>query len=665
MNPEELGQQPPDALDPSMTQDQQPQMVEEVNKPDTSMTEQEQRDFIHKALRRFRLASNGMDDHHKRWALIDQFDRGRQWDNVQIPVWIPKPITNLIRYVRTTKRANLAMNVPQANFVPMTPSDISLVSKLQRAYEHVWDQEKVPMVVRRCVDRSILQGTSIAYVYAEENIRGKYYGEGHPDNQLYRYDVKIKKLNNAQFYIDPSAYTITEAKFFTITEPLSFSEVKNNPTFREFAGDKLKKLKFADLQRDNDASGDIFDRPVTKSTMTLQSETGDEMCTMHVHWERYRNEEGAWQVDVSYFLWNTDFLLYRIEDFKPSIYPFAVYYDEEEDNSFWGTSTAMDMLENQKIINKTAQAASIIGTLHQNPQKVVLRESGINAAEMSRTGTLAGKVWTSNVPNAVETLTPPDIPKGLFDIEDRMKNDIKDMAGITEAYTGESVGSLTTSTGVDSLIQRSTIRDRDKALQIDQFVEDLSNIIAQFILVYWTEARPIMTRKTNGTAEFEQWTPVPPEQYENLEWRVRSDVYAKAPVTAASKSQQADNLMQMQGQFQYDPPLITVEEWIEMKDFPNKADILARMEMDRINKQNQDQQTLVDQINQIISQAQQIKSQGATDDQVNQQITPMVQQIVQQTFTSGQNQGAAQSMSGSSAPQGTTSPTAMGNMQQG
>jgi hypothetical protein len=665
MNPEDLlGQQPPDALDPSMMQEEPPTVVEEVNKPDNSLSEQEERDLIQKALRRFRIASNGMDDHHKRWALIDQFDRGRQWDNVQIPVWIPKPITNLIRYVRTTKRANLAMTVPQANFVPMTPSDVDLVSKLQRAYEHVWDQEKVPMVVRRCVDRSILQGTSIAYVFAEENIRGKYYGEGHPDNQLYRYDVKIKKLNNAQFYIDPSAYNIPEAKFFTITESLSFSEVKNNPTFRQFAGDKLKKLKFADLQRDNDASGDIYDRPVTKSTMTLQSETGDEMCTMHVHWERYQNEEGAWQVDVSYFLWNTDFLLYRIEDFKPSIYPFAVLYDEEEDNSFWGTSTAMDMLENQKIINKTAQAASIIGTLHQNPQKVVLRESGINAAEMSRTGTLAGKVWTSNVPNAVETLTPPDIPKGLFDIEDRMKNDIKDMAGITEAYTGESVGSLTTSTGVDSLIQRSTIRDRDKALQIDQFVEDLSNIIAQFILVYWTEARPIMTRKANGTAEFEQWTPVQPEQCDNLEWRVRSDVYAKAPVTAASKSQQADNLMQLQGQFQYDPPLITVEEWIEMKDFPNKADILARMEIDRKNKQAQDQQSLVDQINQIIGQAQQIKAQGATDDQVNQQITPMVQQIVQQTFTSGQNQGSAQSMSGA-APQGTTSPNALGNMTQG
>jgi hypothetical protein len=411
--------------------------------------------------------------------------------------------------------------------------------------------------------------------------------------------------------------------------------------------------------------GDIFDRPTSKSSETLQADTDDQMVTLHVHWERFRNEDGAWQVDVSYFLWNTDFLLYRIEDFKPSVLPFAVYYDEEEDNSFWGTSIAMDMLENQKIINKTSQAASIIGTLHQNPQKIVLRESGINAAEMSRTGTLAGKVWTSNVPNAVEVIQPPDIPKGLFEIEDRMKNDIKDMAGITEAYTGESVGSLTTSTGVDSLIDRSTIRDKDKSIQIDGFVEELSELIVQFILVYWQEERPIMTRKRNGQAAFETWKPLPATVVDNLQWRVRSDVYAKAPITAASKSQQADNLMQLQGQFQYDPPIITPEEWIEMKDFPNKEDILYRMEQDRINKQNQDQQQLIDQINQIIEQGRQIKKTGVTDDQLNQQLQPMIQELVQNTFTQGQNQGSANSMSGSSAPQGTTSPTAMGNMTQG
>jgi hypothetical protein len=659
MNPEELAAMMAQAQGQGEEQ-QAPTTVEEVNQPDDTMNEEQQRRFVQKAYHRFEIAQKEMGEHHKLWRLIDLFDRSRQWDTVKVPVWIPKPVTNLIRYVRTTKRANLGQNIPTATFIPYTPLDIQLVNQMQKAYNHVWDEQKIPMMVRRCVDRGLLHGTSIAYVYAEENIRGKYYGEGNENNQLYRYDVKVKRLNNANFYIDPNAYFLDEARYVTITENLSFSDVKNNQTFREFAGKKLTQLNFADLERKDNATGDIFDRPTKKSDTSLDPETGDEMCTLHIHWERYRNEDGAWQVDVSYFIYNTDFLVYRIEDFKPSIYPFAVLYDEEEDNSFWGTSTAMDMLENQKIINKTAQAASIIGTLHQNPQKVVQRDSGINAAEMSRTGTLAGKVWTSNIPNAVEIIQPPDIPKGLFEIEDRMKMDIKDMAGITEAYTGESVGSLTTSTGVDSLIDRSTIRDRDKSLQIDRFVEDLSNIIVQFILVYWTEERPIMTRKKNGDAEFDVWKPLPANVIENLEWRVCSDVYAKAPVTQASKSQQADNLMQLQGQFQFDPPVITPEEWIEMKDFPNKEDILARMQEDRINKQNQDASALSQQILQIIGQAQAMKGQGLTDDNVNQQIQPMIDQLVQSTFTQGQNQGSANQMAG--APSGTISPTAMGNM---
>lgn len=629
------------------------------------LSEDEQQERIRKYSRRFQKAENAMGDLHRLWKTLDLFDRGKQWDNAQIPVWIPKPITNLIRYVRTTKRANLAQNIPQAEFIPMTPLDAPLVRQLQKAYDHVWDEQKVPMTIRKCIDRGLLYGTSIAYVYAEENIRGKYFGDNHPSNQLYRYDIKVKRINNANFYIDPTAYTLQEAKWITITENLALSDVKNNPIFREYAGEKLKNLTYADIQRDSNAAGDIFQRSVTKTGQSLEHETGDEMVTLHIHWERYRNEEGRWQVDVSYFLWNTDFLLYRIEDFKPSVYPFAVFYDEEDDNSFWGTSISMDILENQKVINKTAQAASIIGTLHQNPQKVVLRESGINAAEMSRTGTLPGKVWTSNIPNAVETIQPPDIPKGLFEIEDRMKADIKDIAGLNEAYVGNSVGSLTTSTGVDSLIERATIRDRDKSLQIDQFVEDLSNLIAQFILVYWQEPRPIMTRMKNGDVKFEEWKPVPLNVVENLEWRVRSNVYAKAPMTQAYKSQMADNLMQMQGQFQFDPPIITPEEWIEMKDFPNKEDILARMQKDRIRKQNQDAAALQQAILNLIAQSQQLKAQGLTDEEVQAQITPMIDEIIQQTFTSGQNQGTANQLPNSGAPAGTFGVSEMGNMVKG
>jgi hypothetical protein len=60
-----------------------------------------------------------------------------------------------------------------------------------------------------------------------------------------------------------------------------------------------------------------------------------------------------------------------------------------------------------------------------------------------------------------------------------------------------------------------------------------------------------------------------------------------------------------------------------------------------------------------------MKSQGATDQQVNQTLSPMIQEMVTTTFTTGTQQGSAASMSTSGAPAGTMSPTAMGNMTQG
>jgi hypothetical protein len=633
---------------------------------------EEEKELISKYVRRGKKAVSAMGDLHRDWKMIDLFDRGRQWDMVNLPVWLPKPITNLIRYVRTTKRANLALNVPQATLTPLTPIDDGFVKLLQKAYEHVWDEEKVPLTIRRCVDRSLLQGTSIAYVYVEENVRGKYFGEGHEHNQLYKYDVKVKRINNGNFFIDPDAYTINEAKFIDITENRSFSDVKNDPMFKEYAGDKLAKLKYADLQRDSNATGDIFDRDILQQNTSNDNATGDELCTVHIHWERFRNSDGEWQVDCSYFLWNTDFLLYRVEGTHVNKYPFVVLYDEEEENSFWGSSTAMDILENQKIINKADQAASIIATMNQNPQKVVLRESGINAAEMSRTGTLPGKVWTSNVDPriAVQSIQPPDIPKGLFEMGDRMKADVKDMTGITEAYTGQSVGSLTTSSGVDSLIERSSIRDKDKSVQIDAFVEELSELIIQFIICYWKEPRPIMTRQQNGNAQYETWIPVDDKVSKNLEYRLRSDVFAKAPMTQASKRSQADKLMQMQGQFQYDPPIITPEEWISMQDFDTKEDILSRMQRDRQAKQAQEGKNIQQSIMQLVKQAEMLRGKGLTEQQVDQQIQPMVQQILQTTFSAGASQtaeqmGMASAPSPSGGQSGNMSQTASANMNSG
>lgn len=622
---------------------------------------------------RFNKAHQAVLTRHRQWAVLDQFDRGEQWKDANIPPWVPKPVTNFIRFVRTLKRANLASAIPKARFTPEYPQDEELVVRLQKAYDHVWETENVGRIIRRAIDRSLLQGTSIAYIYTDTMyVGGRYFGEGNPANQLYQGKICIKRWPNARFFPDPDATRLDECKWIETTEILPLSQVKENPAFRKYCEEqgnlkKLDALNTDELERDDNSSGTIYNRE-NKVTDSGQNIQGDEMATVHAHWERYY-EGGKWHLDVTYYLRNTDFFLLRIEDMQPNEYPFAVLYDEEEEEEFWGSSTAMDMLENQKIVNKLQQTASILGVLHQNPQKIVFRESGINAQELARTGTLPGKVWTSNVPGeqAIRVLEPMDIPKGLFDLDDRTQQNIRQIVGINEAYTGQSVGSLTTSTGVADLIERATIRDKDKMVQIDEFVERISDLVVLNILYNWQDERPITTVAPDGRPQFDAWEPVDKLTAENLNWRVKSNVYAKAPMTQASRRQQADKLMQMQGQFQFNPPLLVPEEWVKMQEFDDEQAIISRMEQDRKRLEAEKAQSLAQQMVALSQQAAELARQGMSQQQISQLLTQAAQQVLDQTKQQEVKNGISsqQPQAQSQTPKGVTGEVAMANMARG
>lgn len=633
---------------------------------------------VSKMYSRFLKSEVEMIPRHKKWVTLDTFDRGDQWKDAAIPPWVPKPVTNFVRFIRTLKRANLASNIPKTRFSPVYPQDEPIITKLQKAHDHVWEAEKVPLIVRRGVDRSLLQGTSIAHIYNDDTyVGGRYYGEGNPANQLYQGKICVKRFPNVNFFPDPDAYRLEDCKWIDTTELLSLAQVKENPAFQKYCKEhgsekRLKEITTQQIDWDDSANGTVFNRD-TKPGEGGPIE-GDEMITLHTHWERYY-KAGKWHLNVTYYLRNLDFYLLQIEDVQPNEYPFAILYDEEEENEFWGSSTCMDILENQKIVNKLQQTAAILGVLHQNPQKVVFRESGINAQELARTGTLPGKVWTSNVPHdqAVGIIKPMDIPKGLFDLDDRTQNNIRAMVGVNEAYTGQSVGSLTTSTGVDSLIERATIRDKDKMLQIDAFVERISHLIVLFIVHKWDDERPITTVAPNGQPQYDTFDPLDKLTKDNLEWRVQSNVYAKAPMTQAAKRQQADKLLQTQGQFQFNPPVITPEEWVKMQEFDEQADILRRMEADRQRMEQDKANNIAEQIATLAQQATQLAQQGKSSDEIAQVIQQQAQQMVQQTQAQETKNGISSQQSGQQAPaaaeaqmpKGVTSQVSMANMANG
>lgn len=644
------------------------------DRPDSSEQESERiRHQIATMTQRFNRAEQAVKSKHNAWNVLDIFDRGRQWEDTNLPPWIPKPVHNMLRQTRILKRSNLASAIPAAHYAAIHEDQKDAVAMLQRAYKHVWDTQKVTNTIRRCIDRIFLYGTQIACVYNEEDISGAYYGEKDPNNRLYQGIIKVKRFPVTNFFPDPAAYCIEECKFIETTEVSTLEAVKSNRAFKKYAGDKLNRLKSGTYNLNDDESGAILDRE-NKPLDGMTTDKKDERVVIHAHWETVYTEEGRKQFNVSYYLPGTDFFLLRRENIKPAVYPFAVLHDEEEDNDFWGSGTAGDILEKQKLINKTEQSASVIGTLNQNPQKIVARESGINGQDMAKSGSQPGKVWVTNIDptRSVYTIPVPDIPKGLFDLKDRNIADIKDYVGMNEAYMGNSVGSLTTSTGVNSLIERATVRDKDKMIQIDTFVESISDLIVLFIIEKWKEKRPIINSGPAGRVDNYMFDPDVIKQIgvDNLQWFVKSDVYASAPVTQALKRQQADQMLQVQMQFNPDPAIITIEEWLHMQDFDNKDEILARMQRDRAAKEARKATDMAQVVTQLAEQARQLAYEGVPQDQITQQITQQASEILQQqdqaALINGSGEGrqrdAAQQPEG---PAGSTGQTAMNNMTRG
>jgi hypothetical protein len=627
---------------------------------------------VEKYWMRFLIAESAVSKIHDKWTEIDKFDRGEQWKDLNIPPWVPKPVTNYIRYVRTMKRASLASGIAQPNFTPLHEDDVEIVRLLQLANNHVWEDIHVDRLVRHCIDRALLQGTAIAYIYTDDNvIAGKYYKEKDPRNQLYQGDIRVKRWPVENFFPDPDAYRLEDCKWIDTTEIVALRNVQNNPAFIKYCKeqgtfDKLMNLPINELEYDDDASGTIYERDWTPME-TPKMLPGDYVVTLHTHWERYYYE-GKWHLRVTYWMRNTDFFLLRLEDVEPNCYPFAVLYDEKEENTFWGLGTAHDIMENQKIVNKLQQTASILGVLHQNPQKVVLRDSGINPQEMARTGTLPGKVWQSNIPNPVETINPLPIPPELFTLDDRVQTNLREMSGINEAYSGASSGSLTTSTGVSDLIERATMRDRDKMIQIDDFVEQICHLVVLQVLYRWRTKRTIVTTAPNGMPKYDTWTPVEKLTAQNIGWRIRSDVYAKAPTTQAQRRQQAQQLLTTQGQFQFNPPVITPEEFVKMNEFQDQEEILQRMERDRQQLEQQKAQNLEQQIVHVAEAIQNAKGRGMSQDEVQQMAMQMAQQLIGQEQQQDEKNGignGSQPQATPQPPRGVTGQVQMANMAKG
>ena len=527
-------------------------------------------------MQRFQRAKNKRRDREKKWQELDAFDRNEQWDLEKMPNWIPKPVTNYIHIVKYTKRAALSVDNPVAKLRPVSPEGEEKVKMLNKAFEFVWDRIKARKVVRENIADAKLLGDAIAYVYWDENAEGRLGTtvQGDPGYQ-YEGEIRIKSLDIASFYPDPDAFDIEDCRFIHIVERKPLEWLKKNPKF----GHKINEKMLSTNENPADR-GEIYLRDYTTES--------ENIVDFHSHYEKIPNDEGGFTYKVTYLVGNQ---IVHEQNLRPNRYPFVRLSDYRQRHSFWSMSTCEYILDNQRIINKVESIITMIGTMMQNPQRVVTRSSRIDPKEMSIYGNVPGMTWVTDDPDpnrSVAYIYPPNIPPVLFSLLETAKNNIREITGITEAYLGQTVGSLQTSSGVQSLIERATLRDRDQMYDIELYIEELTRLILDFMIEYYDTPRMIRISGTKPDEYAFEW--FKGTDYADVDYDIYVDVSAKAPVTRLREAQEARELLALQGQYggQFGTSIITPQEAIEKMDITDKDKIIQRMNMEELRNKTEE-----------------------------------------------------------------------------
>lgn len=555
--------------------------------------------YEEKAKKIWQKAKDAIDFRRQRkdntWRELDSFDRGDQWnDKGSMPSWIPKPSTNYINHVKKLKTGELIVDDYLGELKPLAPEQADNIFLLQKSYEQLWEKLNVRFKIVDTVQTSRLLGTGILYVGWDENYIGG--TRGH----LYQGEIMISPIEPTTFFLDPQAFDLEEALYCGTYTRTTVDHIKADASI-----EKEAKKKFIDNRKNNQYAsedqgtrGEIYARDY--------SSYQEDIVDLITFYEKEANEDGGFSINVTYIA--DGIILKEVKGIKPNVFPFIILRQHDARQDFWGISDCQLILPNVKMINKVQSIIGTIATLYQNPQKIVYEGAGIDPRIVSKYGNAYGLVYLSKHPdlqNVIKNVEVADIPQALMAYIEFLKRDIQEFTGLTDISTGQGAGSLQTSAGVQSLIERSLVGNQSEYVAFEKFLEKLSYMIITLAIEYYTDDR-LMRMKAedpNGDVEYE-YIPFTAEFFKDIAWDFSIDITSKLKHTEQSNQEKMRMLAEWQLQYAPDISIVTPEDMIKAFNPANRDIILARIEQERQQKSMENAQAIAQQIMQAMEQIQ-------------------------------------------------------------
>ncbi len=491
---------------------------------------------------------------HRKMQMLDSTDNGDLWKAIKakFPPYQLLPDTNFVSYVKNNILASLYTVAKSAQIIPTSQDDTEICELLNVAMEHEWDKNNVGYVQFEAGERAALLNLGLTQVRWDSD----------------KDDIEYNNVDPIHFLRDPFAKDLQHSGWCFIWESYHKSVFKNDSRYKEAFEKYISKGKY----RSNEMPPEYRDR-------NSVSDSADHYV-LYVWW--IKNPEGG--IDEIHTVDNK-VILYRKENIKPNMFPFAELYCNLPGSSLVGASEPAKIFANNLVYNLMDSIAFTVEYKNQRPPKFINSQSGLNIAAFAKHGNEADRTFVVNgdASKAVHYHQFPEVSNGLPNMLMSMNNNIKGMSGVDDKYTGRDTGSIITTGGTEEMLNRVTLIDTPKVMNYEKYTRELTELTLKLLIEYAPERSYILKNEEKSTptqAVFDTVRIDFPKIDGDSVFEYAVQISSELPKNKQRVQAWANNMMEKQMQYQQSGTgidVITPEEWIRCQDVPYREQMLKRM----------------------------------------------------------------------------------------
>lgn len=474
---------------------------------------EEERSAVRLAEKLFSKAKKARSRYDKDWCTYFKYFRGDQWTTKR-PSYRHSEVINVITSHLRNILPILTDPLPQVTAIPEDPTDYEFAQILQQVISSKWDRDGYNQIVAESLIDAGVVGTAIGYIPWIDSLKD---GLG---------DYVFETVDPAHVFPDPQARDVNDrrGKFFCVAEPVDISEIREEYpdkadkvkpdlsdaiSFNSYL-DEAQEFQFkspvdnrmmvADSRSPQQGNPDLVlklcvyvlsDEVISKKETVVDSQTGESQ-TIDQDVKKY--PKGRKIVTAGGILLEDSEIKY--DDGK---FPYARLINDVVPRAFWGDGEIMTLKSPQDIINKLSSYMMDYLIIMCNPVWVIDSEAQVDVDNITNEPGMILLKKKGGEARREQGVPPPPFIQNMMQYF--MSDVFAKISGQNEISQGALDKSQLSGEAISQLTEASQTRLRAKARNLDQYLNQVGQLMVSRILQYYTLPRVVRLTGKDGVAD--------------------------------------------------------------------------------------------------------------------------------------------------------------------